>query len=60
MKAKFTTKDQKEINRLSKSLDMACFIFELTQNTDYDEPIPWSRVNDLRDQFGINIDDLIE
>ena len=33
MKVKFITEDQDEIMRLSKSLDMALFIFDITHNT---------------------------
>jgi len=33
MKATFKSNDEKEINRIVKSLDMACFIFQLTNNT---------------------------
>lgn len=67
MKAKFISKDEKEINRLAKSLDMALFIFELRhngwrrfKNSDYDYEKAWEVINELLNQYNINIDDLIE
>lgn len=65
MKAKFISKDEKEINRLARSLDMASFIFQLTHNSrkyyfDEDGEKAWQRVLDLLEEYNINIDDLIE
>lgn len=67
MKAKFITKDEKEIKRIAKSTDMAIFIFELKNNlwrqfkhTDYDYHIAWDKINELLDEFDININELID
>lgn len=67
MKAKFTSKDPHEIKRLSKSTDMASFIWELVhngwrdfENTDYDYQKAWDKIIELLGQHNIDIDDLIE
>ena len=67
MKAKFTSSDHQEIKRLAKSTDMALFISELVNNgwrefkyTDYDYHPAWEKINQLLDEYNINIDDLIE
>lgn len=64
-----TTDDQVEARRFLKSMDMASFIFELAHNTrkalshndhdDYEEAI-WDRIYQLLDDYGIDINDLIE
>ena len=53
MKATFTTKDRFEINRISKSLDMASFIFDIVYNSDFN-------AEKLLSKHNIIIDDLIE
>lgn len=65
MKATFTSDEEKEIKRLSKSLDMALFIFQLRHNSrkyyfDEDGEKAWQRVCDLLEEYNINIDDIIE
>lgn len=67
MKATFESKDSKEIKRLSKSDDMAIFIFELVYNgwrdfkhTDYDYQKAWDKINSLLEEHNIDIDDLID
>ena len=65
MDAEFKTSDQKEQLRIIKSLDMACFIFELENNawTDFEnndyEPV-WEKINELLDYHKIDIDELID
>lgn len=63
MKVVFTSTDEREILRLSKSLAMAIALFEIVNNAhrhketldDYKEAI-----HKILDEQGINIDDLIE
>lgn len=59
MKITIKSKDDKEINRLVKSLDMACFLFELLHNSKLDEE-SHNKVHYLVEEFGINIDELID
>jgi hypothetical protein len=66
MKVTFETDDPKETLRLAKSLDMALFIFELTNNawrefedTDFKDEV-WGKINELLDYHGINVDELLE
>ena len=61
------TTDEKEAKRLLKSTDMACFIFELVNNgwrefaeTDYDYQKAWAKINELLEEYQINIDELID
>lgn len=67
MKATFESEDPKEIYRLSKSTDMAMFIWELVHNgwrdfkyTDYDYERAWHKIHELLDKYGIEADSLIE
>lgn len=67
MKAIFKSDELTEIKRLSKSTDMAMFIWELVHNgwrefkhTDYDYEKSWDKIHDLLNEFNINPDDLIE
>ncbi len=67
MKVIFQSSDQFEINRIVKSLDMACFIFELKnnawreyENSDIDYTTIWDKINSLLDEYGINTNDLVE
>ena len=67
MKATFTTEDPAEIKRLSKSEDMASFIWELVHNgwrdfkhTDYDYQKAWDKIHELLNEYNIDIDDLTE
>ena len=65
MKVTFESDDIIEIKRLSKSDDMASFIWELVHNgwrdfkhTDYDYEKSWDKINELLEEHNINIDDL--
>ena len=67
MDAEFKTSDQKEQLRIIKSLDMACFIFELKnnawrgfENNGYDYEPAWEKINELLDYHKIDIDELID
>ena len=67
MKATFTSEDQQEILRLSKSNDMALFIWELVHNgwrefkhTDYDYEKAWNKIHSLLEEYNINVDELVE
>ena len=66
MKVTFKSDDPMEIKRLSKSTDMAMFIWELVHNgwrdfrdTDYDYEPAWEKIRELLDDHDINIDELI-
>jgi hypothetical protein len=66
MKATFESEDPKEIIQLAKSSDMACFIWELVHNgwrefkhTDYDYEPAWEKINELLNEYGINVEELI-
>jgi len=65
MKVTFESDDIIEIKRLSKSDDMASFIWELVHNgwrdfkhTDYDYTKSWDKIRELLEEHNINIDDL--
>ena len=67
MKVTFESEDQKEIMRLTKSLDMASVLFELSHNTwrkfedlDVDHSPVFENINKLFEDYGINVDELIE
>jgi len=67
MKAIFESEEETEIKRLAKSTDMASFIWELVhngwrqfKNTDYDYQKAWDKIQELLEEYEINIDDLIE
>jgi hypothetical protein len=67
MKFIIESDDEMEIKRILKSNDMALFIWELQHNawrdfkhTDYDYEKAWDKINQLLDEFKINVDDLIE
>lgn len=67
MKVTFKSDDPQEIKRLTKSLDMASFIWELVHNgwrdfkhTDYDYQPSWDKISELLNDHNIDIDDLIE
>lgn len=56
-----------EIKRLAKANDMAMFIWELVHNgwrdfkhTKYDYNTAWDKINELLEEHGINIDELID
>jgi len=62
-----STTDEPEAKRLVKSTDMAMFIWELKHNgwrefkhTDYDYQKAWNKINEMLDEYNIDIDDLIE
>ena len=67
MKATFESKEPQEIKRLTKSTDMALFIWQLVHNgwrdfkhTDYDYEKAWNKIHELLDEYNIDIDDLID
>ena len=68
MRVTIESEDPREINRLTKSLDMASVLFEITRNLhrrfDNDEDCNYGEVFDaiyeILGDHGINIDDLIE
>ncbi len=67
MKATFTSTDPTEIKRLSKSNEMAMFIWELVNNgwrdfkhTDYDYHKAWDKIHELLEEHKIDIEDLVE
>lgn len=69
MKVTFETDDPKEILRLSKSLDMALALFEIQNNVwrqfkNGEDKIDFQEyreaVNEVLEEYNINIDDLIE
>ena len=67
MEVIFKSSDPSEIKRLSKSEDMALFIWELVHNgwrefkhTDYDYEKAWAKIYDLLEEYNVDIDDLIE
>ena len=67
MKATFESEDPKEIKMLSKSTDMALFIWELVHNgwrdfkhTDYDYQPAWDKIHSLLEEYNIDVDDLTE
>ena len=67
MKVVFETEDPQEARRLAKAMDMASFIWELKHNawrkfkhTDYDYEKAWDAINELLEEFHIDIDDLTE
>jgi hypothetical protein len=63
MKVTFESEDTKEINRLAKSLDMACALFELKYNlfrrVELDIDIA-EEINRIFEDHNINLDELIE
>ena len=67
MNAIFSSTDEKEIQRISKSKDMAMFIHELVHNgwrefkhTDYNYKKSWDKINELLNKYEIDIDSLID
>jgi hypothetical protein len=63
MKAVFTSTDEREILRLSKSLTMACALFEIVNNAHrHKETIEEYReaIQNILEERGINIDELLE
>lgn len=65
MKTTFETEDKQTALRLAKADDMAGFIWELVYNawrgfkhTDYDYEKAWDKINELLDEYDINIDEL--
>ena len=65
MKVIFETDDQMEIKRIAKSLDMACFIFELKNNAfrkfeSEEADAIFDEISKLLAQFKIDIEDLID
>lgn len=64
MKVTFETDDPMEIKRIAKSLDMACFIFELQNNAfrkfeSEEADAIFDEISKLLAQFNIDIEDLI-
>ena len=53
------TDDEMEARRITKSLHMALFIFQLLRNTKLCDA-DGKKVSDLIDEYSIDIDDLIE
>lgn len=67
MKATFKSKDINEIKRLAKADDMAACLWELVhnawrefKNTDYDYEKAWDKINEVLDEYNIDVDDLTE
>ena len=73
MKVTIETEDKMELMRIQKSLDMACFIFQLTMNARKKIECEWDKnqlkdpidiffehVNKLLDKYNINIDELLD
>jgi hypothetical protein len=68
MKVTFQSEDPKAIKRLAKSEDMAIVLFEIQQNLwrrwkHTEEPNleqVWEAINELYDEHGIDVNDLIE
>ena len=69
MVVSFKSNDEKEINRLAKSLDMALCLWELRNNfwrkwkySGKDIPLDELRdeFNKLLEEYSINVDDLVE
>lgn len=67
MKTIFETEDKQSALRLVKADDMAGFIWELVYNgwrdfkhTDYDYEKAWDKINQLLDEYNIDIDELWE
>mgnify|MGYP007090091611 FL=1 len=64
MKVTFTSTEPDEILRIVKSEDMAMFIWELVHNVwrqfeNEDMSHVWDAIHEKLDEFGIEIDDLI-
>jgi hypothetical protein len=65
MKVTFESEDTKEINRLAKSLDMACALFEIKYNlfrrieSNSNMDIAFE-IHVILEDNGINLNDLIE
>jgi hypothetical protein len=73
MKVTIETENGKEALRMQKSLDMACFIFEIARNSgdiiehkcyspksEYNISVFFEHVNELLDKYNINIDELLD
>ena len=64
MKVTFESEDRLEINRLAKSLDMACALFGIKHNlfrkTESNDIDIVEEINQVLDDYNINLDDLIE
>ena len=63
MKVTFESEDTKEINRLAKSVDMACALFEIKYNlfrkVELDIDIA-EEINRILEDNGINLDELLQ
>jgi hypothetical protein len=63
MKVTFESEDTKEINRLTKSLDMALALFEITHNlfrrVEHNAEIA-EEINRILEDYNINLNELIE
>ena len=66
MKATFETEDLQEILLFANSSKMASFIWQLVHNgyrefksTDYDYQPAWDKINELLDEYDIDIDSII-
>lgn len=67
MKFIVETKDQNEMAMILKANDMATFIWELKHNawrefkgTEYDYEKAWNKINQMLDEYQINIDEIIQ
>jgi hypothetical protein len=65
MKITFETEDKQTALRLAKADNMAGFIWELVysgwrgfKHTDYNYEKAWDKINELLDEYNINIDEL--
>lgn len=63
MKVTFESKDRLEINRLAKSLDMACALFEINHNlfrtVEHNAEIA-EEITRIINEYDINLTELIE
>lgn len=59
MKAVFESDDEQEIKRIAKSTDMALFIFHLVCNSRIEDEGTIQLINQLMNEYSIDIDDLI-
>jgi len=67
MKATFQTTDPKEAKRLSQANDLAICLWEILNNgwrefkdTDYDYHRAWDKINEIVEEHGINVNELID
>jgi len=67
MKVIFKTDDPMEIKRLAKANDMAFCLWELVnnswrrfKNTDYEYEKAWGVIQEVLEEYNINVEDLTE